>query len=127
MLENANLVAFIGTAKPAEARAFYEDTLGLLFMSEDPHTMIFDSNGTVLKVQKLKEVRPAHGTAVGWEVDHIVRAIHDLTAKGVSFLRFPGLEQDREAIWTAPNGTMVAWFKDPDGNVLSLTEHAQRA
>jgi catechol 2,3-dioxygenase-like lactoylglutathione lyase family enzyme len=123
MLESANLVAFLGTAQPEASRQFYGETLGLLLMGEDEHTIIFDSNGIVLRIQKLKSVSPAVGTSLGWEVDHIVRAVHDLAAKGILFVRFPGLPQDRDAIWTSPDGTLVAWFKDPDGNVLSLTEH----
>jgi catechol 2,3-dioxygenase-like lactoylglutathione lyase family enzyme len=124
MLENANLIAHLATARPAEARRFYQETLGLLFMGEDAQTLIFDSNGIVLRIQKVPSGSPSPVTALGWEVSDLVRDIHDLTAKGVSFLRVPGLNQDRDAIWTAPTGTLVAWFKDPDGNVLSMSEHA---
>ncbi|MGA8275147.1 MAG: VOC family protein [Thermoplasmata archaeon] len=122
MLETANLVAFLSTARPAESRRFYQEVLGLISLGEDAHTLLFDCNGTTLRIQKLKVVTPARETALGWQVSDLVREIHSLSPKGVTFVRYDGLEQDRYGIWTAPGGTMVAWFKDPDGNVLSLSE-----
>jgi catechol 2,3-dioxygenase-like lactoylglutathione lyase family enzyme len=125
MLETAHLVAFLPTARPAESRQFYQRTIGLIFMGEDAHSLIFDCNGTFLRIQKLKTTSPGPQTALGWDVPDIVKEIHDLAAKGVDFVRYTGLQQDRDAIWTAPDGTMVAWFKDPDGNVLSLSERPE--
>jgi catechol 2,3-dioxygenase-like lactoylglutathione lyase family enzyme len=124
MLETANLIAFLATARPAECRKFYQETLGLISLGEDPHTLLFDCNGTTLRIQKLKAVAPGPHTVLGWQVSDLVQEIHALAPKGVSFVRYDGLEQDRNGIWTAPGGTMVAWFRDPDGNVLSLTEPA---
>ncbi len=122
MLETANLVAFLATARPDESRRFYQETLGLISLGEDAHTLLFDCNGITLRIQKLKSVTPGVHTALGWQVSDLVREIHLLAPKGVSFVRYDGLEQDRNGIWTGPGGSMVAWFKDPDGNLLSLTE-----
>jgi catechol 2,3-dioxygenase-like lactoylglutathione lyase family enzyme len=122
MLETANLVAFLSTARPAESRRFYQETLGLISLGEDAHSLLFDCNGTTLRIQKLKAVTPGAQMALGWQLSDLVREIHALAPKGVTFVRFDGLDQDRIGIWTAPGGTRVAWFKDPDGNVLSLTE-----
>jgi len=124
MLETANVVAFLSTARPAESRRFYQETLGLISMGEDAHTLLFDCNGTTLRIQKLQTVVPGPQTALGWQVSDLIREIHDLASKGVAFVRYDGLDQDRNGIWTAPGGTMVAWFRDPDGNVLSMTEPA---
>ncbi|MCI4373377.1 MAG: VOC family protein [Thermoplasmata archaeon] len=122
MLETANVIAFLATARPEESRRFYQETLGLISLGEDPRTLMFDCNGTTLRIQKLKAVAPGPHTALGWQVSDLVREVHTLSASGVKFVRYTGLDQDRDAIWTAPGGTLVAWFKDPDGNVLSLTE-----
>jgi catechol 2,3-dioxygenase-like lactoylglutathione lyase family enzyme len=122
MLENANLIAFLATANPVECRKFYHETLGLLFMGEDANTLIFDSNGTILRVQKGRTAPPSPQTALGWEVQDIVNHVRRLAASGVAAVRYNGLEQDRDGIWTGRDGTMVAWIRDPDGNVLYLSE-----
>jgi catechol 2,3-dioxygenase-like lactoylglutathione lyase family enzyme len=124
MLETANLIAFLSTARPADCKRFYQQTLGLISLGEDAHTLLFDCNGTTLRIQKVKTVTPGPQTVLGWQVSDLVHEIHDLTPKGVTFVRYDGLDQDRDGIWTAPGGTMTAWFRDPDGNVLSLTEPA---
>jgi catechol 2,3-dioxygenase-like lactoylglutathione lyase family enzyme len=113
------LVAFLATAQPENARRFYEDTLGLRFVSDDGFALVFDSGGTLLRIQKLDHVDPRPGTALGWEVDDIESAVGGLD---VSFARYDGLEQDERGIWTAPTGARIAWFEDPDGNILSLVE-----
>jgi catechol 2,3-dioxygenase-like lactoylglutathione lyase family enzyme len=127
MLETANLVAFLSTARPEESRRFYQETLGLISLGEDPRTLMFDCNGITLRIQKLKTVTPGPQTVLGWQVGDLVREMHALAPKGVTFLRYDGLDQDRIGIWTAPGGTRIAWFKDPDGNVLSLSEPANVA
>jgi catechol 2,3-dioxygenase-like lactoylglutathione lyase family enzyme len=123
VLESANVVAFLATSKPEVCRKFYQETLGLLYLGDDGQTLIFDANGTTVRVQKVPSVSPASRTTLGWEVGDIIHAVKSLTAAGVAFERFPGLEQDRLGIWTAKTGTLVAWFRDPDGNLLSLSEH----
>ena len=101
---------------------FYHKTLGLRLLSEDQFAMAFDANGTMLRVQKVDQLRPAQYTVLGWEVPDLTRTADQLTAKGVTCERFPGMAQDDRGIWDAPSGARVAWFKDPDGNMLSLTE-----
>jgi catechol 2,3-dioxygenase-like lactoylglutathione lyase family enzyme len=124
MLAASKLVAFVPTTNPIQARAFYEGVLGLPVVADDPAVaVVFDANGTMLRVTTVPEHRPAPFTVLGWEVENIEAAIEQLTASGVVFLRYPGLNDfDPHAIWTAPGGARIAWFHDPDGNVLSLTQ-----
>jgi hypothetical protein len=91
-------------------------------VSEDPFALVFDAHGTMLRVTNVAEVAAAQYTVLGWEVPNILAATKDLSAAGVKFERYPGLPQDELGIWTAPSGAKVAWFKDPDGNTLSLTQ-----
>jgi catechol 2,3-dioxygenase-like lactoylglutathione lyase family enzyme len=121
-MDEAKLIGFVATKDPANALKFYQDTLGLTLVSDDPFAIVFDANGTMLRVQKVGELQPAKHTALGWEVPDISAAVKELTGKGVRFERYPGLSQDELGIWKAPSGASVAWFKDPDGNVLSLTQ-----
>lgn len=125
MLDDADVVAFLPTARPDDARAFYRDTLGLLFIKDDQNHIVFDSNGTVVRLQRVDKVTPTGITQLSWEVADIVNTIEQLKGRGVAFKRYPDLEQDANDIWTAYDGTMVAWFEDPDGNLLSLSEHAE--
>jgi catechol 2,3-dioxygenase-like lactoylglutathione lyase family enzyme len=118
----AKSISFVATKKPGAARKFYQDTLGLKFISDDPFAIVFEVNGTMLRVQKVKELVPAGHTVLGWEVADIRKEVEGLTVKGVKFEVFPGMGQDELGIWSAPSGAKVAWFRDPDGNVLSLTE-----
>jgi catechol 2,3-dioxygenase-like lactoylglutathione lyase family enzyme len=122
MLGKAKLTAFVATAKPAKARAFYQRTLGLRLLAEDKFALAFDSNGVQLRIQKVEKLKPMPFTALGWEVRSLRRAMAALSKSGVAFERYPFLEQDDAGVWTAPGGTKVAWFNDPDGNVLSLAE-----
>jgi catechol 2,3-dioxygenase-like lactoylglutathione lyase family enzyme len=124
-MTNSKIICFVATREAAGARRFYETTLGLKCVSEDPFAIVFDANGTMLRVQKVKELAPAQYTALGWEVADIAARIRVLSEKGVRFERFPGLPQDELGVWTSPSGAKVAWFKDPDGNTLSLTEFKQ--
>ncbi len=122
MLRDAHVMAFVATANPDRARAFYENVLGLAFRADEPSALVFEANGTMLRVQKVREVPRAQFTILGWRVDDIREAIRGLAEKGAVFAKFEGFGQDDLGIWTAPDGTKVAWFKDPDGNILSLTE-----
>src|SRR5882724_10046588 len=119
------IIGFVATRKPEKARTFYEKTLGLKFVSEDPFAIVFDVDGTMLRVQKVKELEPPGYTVLGWEVADIVAEVKGLTAKGVKFERFDGMGQDELGVWTSPAGGKIAWFKDPDGNILSLTEFSK--
>lgn len=123
ILSNNKLVAFAPTIDPARARAFYEGVLGLRLVEESPFALVFDAAGTMLRVNTVRELKPQTFTVLGWDVEAIVPAIELLTAAGVKFLRFPGMnDTDPHGIWTAPSGARIAWFNDPDGNVLSLTQ-----
>jgi catechol 2,3-dioxygenase-like lactoylglutathione lyase family enzyme len=121
MLGESELMAFCATADADRARAFYENTLGLRLVADEPYALVFDAHGTMLRLQKVQEVTLAPGTALGWKVADIAAAVRDLVQRGVRFERYDGMEQDELAVW-AVGGAKVAWFKDPDGHTLSLTE-----
>lgn len=121
-----NIVAFVSIVDVSRARDFYRDTLGLrLIMEEPPFALVFEANGIMLRLGMAKELPPAHGTVLGWQVPEITTTVRDLVQAGVRFERFPGMAQDELGIWTAPIGAKVAWFKDPDGNILSVSEHPE--
>lgn len=126
MLTRSKLIGFAATTNSEQARKFYGETLGLPLAEENPFALVFDAAGTMLRIQKLDSLPPARYTTLGWEVEDIGATIHRLTENGVRFERFPGLPQDDLGIWTTPDGSQVAWFKDPDGNTLSLTEFRPR-
>jgi catechol 2,3-dioxygenase-like lactoylglutathione lyase family enzyme len=116
------IVAFVATSNPAAARHFYRDLLGLELVSEDDFALVFDVHGTMLRVTRVKDVRAAEYTVLGWRVADIVAAATRLRAAGVKTERYAGMRQDGHGIWTSPSGARVAWFKDPDGNTLSITQ-----
>jgi predicted enzyme related to lactoylglutathione lyase len=124
MLGNADLVAFVPTTDPKRAKQFYADVLGLRFISDDQFAVVFDSNGVTIRIANVSGVRhkPAAFTILGWTVPDIAEAIRGLSKKGVLFERYDGMKQDDIGVWTSPSGARIAWFKDPDGNVLSVTE-----
>jgi catechol 2,3-dioxygenase-like lactoylglutathione lyase family enzyme len=122
MLGLLNIVAFVPTTDTQKARAFYESVLGLRFVKDDGFALVFDANGIMVRVAKA-QFTPVPFTILGWQVTRIEETVKGLRAKGVHFERFGFLEQDELAIWTAPTGDKVAWFKDPDGNMLSVSQH----
>ena len=122
MLADFKLMAFLATTDAARARAFYEGVLGLSFVSEDDFAVVYDIRGIELRLQKVRELTPQPHTALGWSVAGIDRVVRDIAARGGQFQRFPPLEQDAAGIWKSPSGARVAWLRDPDGNLLSLTE-----
>jgi catechol 2,3-dioxygenase-like lactoylglutathione lyase family enzyme len=124
-LSNQPVIAFIATRDAERARTFYRDILGLdLVLDQLPFALVFDACGTMLRVTPVKELHPAPYTVLGWQVPDIVAAARAMEKAGVRFERYPGLEQDEPGIWTAPGGAArVAWFKDPDGNTLSISQH----
>jgi catechol 2,3-dioxygenase-like lactoylglutathione lyase family enzyme len=122
MLESSRLVAFVATAQPSLARAFYEGVLGLRLVTDDHFALVFDANGTTLRIAKVDEMTPAPSTVLGWSVADIAMTVEALTRAGVAFERFESLSQDEVGIWVSPGGARVAWFKDPDGNLLSVTQ-----
>jgi len=124
MLDTSKLTAFVGVGDADRAKAFYRDTLGLTLVSEElPFALVFDAAGTMLRVTLVRQVAAAPYTVLGWRVAGIAETVTSLRQRGVTFERFPGLDQDQLGIWTAPGGTQVAWFKDPDGNMLSISQH----
>jgi predicted enzyme related to lactoylglutathione lyase len=119
-------VGFIPTTKPEAARAFYEKTLGLRFESADQFAIVFRAGpepGVMLRVTIAPEFTAQQFTIFGWQVEDIVTSVTELAEKGVEFTRYGFMDQDDRGIWNAPGGTKVAWFKDPDGNTLSLSQH----
>lgn len=129
MHELNRIVAFLVTTKPHDAIAFYRDKIGFNLSSEDDFALVFDANGTMLRVVKMKQgqFHPAAYTVLGWDVDDIARTVAALTRRGIAFERYPGMPQDKDGVWVSPSGAKVAWFKDPEGNVLSITEFAPRS
>ena len=122
MLESSDLVAFAATSEPARARGFYEEVLGLRVLEQNDFACVFDAHGTMLLVTTVSAVARPGYTVLGWRVADIQATIRGLAAKGVTFTRYEGMDQDQDGIWTAPGGDKVGWFTDPDGNTLSLTQ-----
>ncbi len=124
MLGLIDTVAFVPTTDAEKARAFYEGVLGLRFVKDDGFAMVLDANGIMIRVAKVgKDFAPAQFTILGWQVSNIEDVVRALQAKGVHFEIFGFFKQDELGIWTTPTGDKVAWFKDPDGNVLSVSQH----
>jgi catechol 2,3-dioxygenase-like lactoylglutathione lyase family enzyme len=123
MLTDAKTGAFLAVTDRARAKEFYGGTLGLKLVREDDFALVFDSFGTTLRVSPVKSFTPQPFTVLGWEVADIKKAVAALAARGVEFVRVPGLPQDEQGIWSPAPGIFVAWFKDPDGNMLSLGQH----
>jgi catechol 2,3-dioxygenase-like lactoylglutathione lyase family enzyme len=123
-LNQYNVIGFVTIVDVERAKSFYQDTLGLRLVSEEPpFALVFDANGIMLRLGMGKALPPASGTVLGWQVPDIESAVHDLEFAGVQFERYEFLKQDASGIWTSPTGARVAWFKDPDGNTLSVSEH----
>jgi catechol 2,3-dioxygenase-like lactoylglutathione lyase family enzyme len=122
MLANQKIKAFVSTVQPEKARKFYKDILGLKLLSEDKYGFEFDANGSLLRISIVEKLIPQPFTVLGWDSDEMESLIKLLNEKGVRFERYEFVKQDSSGIWTAPDGTRVAWFKDPDGNLLSLSD-----
>ena len=123
MLGSTDIVAFVAITDAEKARTFYEGVLGLRFVKDDGFALVFEANGIMLRAARMKELTPAQYTVLGWQVSHIEDVVKALASQGVKFEIFGFFKQDDLGIWTAPNGDKVAWFKDPDGNTLSVSEH----
>jgi catechol 2,3-dioxygenase-like lactoylglutathione lyase family enzyme len=115
-------VAFLATSNSDRARTFYQSTLGLRLVGDDPFALVFDANGVMIRIQKVETVAPVPYTALGWHVADVAATIQRLAANGVILERYTWLEQDDVGVWRSPSGAKVAWFKDPDGNVLAVTQ-----
>jgi catechol 2,3-dioxygenase-like lactoylglutathione lyase family enzyme len=123
MLDTRNVITFIPTTDYARSRPFYEKSLEIPFVKDDGFALVFKTERAQIRLVKVPQFQPAAYTILGWEVPDIEAAIDHLTARSVTFERFGFFEQDARGIWVAPSGDKVAWFKDPDGNTLSVSQH----
>ncbi len=121
-LASHNIIGFVPARDMTRAGAFYGGVLGLRLVSQDSFAAVFDANGIMLRVSAVADLTPAPYTVLGWQVGDIAAAVEELTRSGVVFERYEGMSQDAQAIWVSPGGARIAWFKDPDGNTLSVTE-----
>jgi catechol 2,3-dioxygenase-like lactoylglutathione lyase family enzyme len=124
MLGKCKIIACVGATDLDRAQSFYEGILGLRFVKRDNFAIVFDANGIMFRVSRVEKVVAAPYTVLGWNVPDIFGTIEALEKHGVVFEQFPYLQQDKSGIWISPDKTMVAWFKDPDGNILSLSQYA---
>jgi catechol 2,3-dioxygenase-like lactoylglutathione lyase family enzyme len=124
-LGDAPLVAFAATTDLTRSHAFYADLLGLAHVETTPFANVYDAAGTMLRVTLVDRVAAAPYTVLGWTVPDIAAVMEELMARGIVFERYDGVDQDPAGVWTAPSGARIAWFRDPDGNVLSLTQPAR--
>ena len=115
-------ILFLASANPEASRAFFEDVMGFALVDDNPFSLEFDAAGTMLRVQKVPSFQPHPFTSIGWRVEDIASERDKLADRGAQFERFEFMEQDERDIWTTPDGAQVCWFKDPDGNTLSLTQ-----
>ena len=122
MLGSEKIMSFVGVSDADRARVFYRDTLGLSLISEDGFALAFDVGGIMLRVTPVHEVRPQPHTVLGWQVKDATATARVLAKAGVQLERYPHVQQDEDGVWTAPGGAKIAWFKDPDGNVLSIAQ-----
>ena len=120
-----NPVVFLATTNAGQAREFYERALGLTFVADEPPALVFKVGDRMLRIQKVDRVVAAPYTALGWEVLDIRQTVRDLRSAGITFQRYEGMNQDDDGIWQSPGGALIAWFQDPDGHVLSLTQFAR--
>lgn len=123
MLTSAKMVGFVPTTDSTRARDFYENKLGFQFVGDDQFALVMRAGKNRVRIAKVEKFTPAPYTVLGWEVKNIQDEVHALAARGVVFEKYPFTQDQATGIWTTPNGDKVAWFKDPDGNVLSLSEH----
>jgi catechol 2,3-dioxygenase-like lactoylglutathione lyase family enzyme len=114
---------FLATADAARSRTFYEKALGLKFVDDNPFALVFQVGPSLLRIQKVQQVSVAPYTALGWAVDDIRQTVSELSAAGVKFQQYEGVPHDADGVWRSPSGALVAWFQDPDGNILSATQH----
>jgi catechol 2,3-dioxygenase-like lactoylglutathione lyase family enzyme len=122
VLETSEAVAFLPSADLERSERFFQDVLNLELVSRSPFASVFQVSGGTLRVTKVDELRPQPFTVFGWLVADLRAVVRDLRDREIDMIRYEGLDQDDDGIWTTPGGDLVAWFHDPDANVLSLTE-----
>jgi catechol 2,3-dioxygenase-like lactoylglutathione lyase family enzyme len=123
MLAGCKLIGFVPTKDSARSREFYEDKLAFQFVSDDQFALVMQAGESMIRIAKGADFKPAQYTVMGWEVSDIEAMVKWLTGRGVAFEKYPFVQDQEHGIWTTPNADKVAWFKDPDGNVLSLSQH----
>ena len=124
-LKSSKITVFLATSDAKAARTFYEDTLGLELQSDDPFALVYQLAGAELRLSKVPNHTPLPFTVLDWQVVSVDEAHMALTSKGVEFLVFDGMGQDEKGVWVSPDGgARILWFKDPDGNVLSVSERS---
>jgi len=126
MISSGKMIGFVPTTDSKRARDFYEGKLGFEFVSDDQFALVMQAGDNMIRVAKAGKFLPAPYTVLGWEVTKIENEVRALVARGVVFEKYPFVEDQETGIWVTPNGDKVAWFKDPDGNVLSLSEHVKQ-
>jgi predicted enzyme related to lactoylglutathione lyase len=124
MPELVEVVAFVAVTDLDRAAAFYGDVLGITLQDERPFALSATLGGTRLRITAVESMTAAAYTVLGFNVADVAAAVDHLAARGVTFNRYDGMGQDDRGIWTSPSGAQIAWFLDPDGNNLSLTQHA---
>jgi catechol 2,3-dioxygenase-like lactoylglutathione lyase family enzyme len=124
LLQNDELIAFVATTQADKARAFYSDVLGLRFEEDSLFALVVRAANATVRIQKVQAFTPLPFTVMGWKVADVKASAEQLKDRGVNLERFPGMSQDELGIWTSPSGAKIGWFKDPDGNILSLTQFA---
>ena len=127
MLSEAAFTGFLGATDLARARGFFETVLGLSVVSVDDFALLLRGQNGLIRVTRVERAARAPYTVLGWDVADLQSAVLRLTERGLAFNRYPGMAQDELGIWTAPSGSRIAWFEDPDGNVLSLAQHPPAA
>ncbi|HLJ78881.1 MAG TPA: VOC family protein [Acidobacteriaceae bacterium] len=123
MLGDQKLVAFVPVRNADTARAFYRDKLGLHLLYEDGFALAFEVAGIMLRATLIRDFQPQKFTVLGWQVPNADAFARQMIAAGIQMERYPGLQQDELGVWTAPGGAKIAWFLDPDGNILSISQH----
>ena len=123
MLASSKMIGFVPTKDSTIARDFYEGKLGFQFISDDPFALVMKAGESMIRIAKAKDFTPAPYTVLGWEVQNIETIVAWLKQRGVTFEKYPFVQDQELGIWTTPSGDKVAWFKDPDGNVLSVSQH----
>jgi catechol 2,3-dioxygenase-like lactoylglutathione lyase family enzyme len=123
MLAAMDMVGFLLTKDYEKARAFYEGNLGFEFVSLDQFALVMQAGKSMIRIVKVPTFTPLQSTVLGWQVGDIGVMVDWLTNRGVTFEKYPFVQDKERGIWTAPDGSKVAWFKDPDGNVLGVSEH----
>jgi len=126
MLSRHDVISLIPIRDGDSARHFYEETLGLRFVDDDGFAIVFEVHGRFLRLTRVPELTPQPFSIIGWQVPDIAETVRGLMERGVTFTRYPQLEQDELGVWATPDGSArVAWFPDPEGNVLSVVESPQ--